>query len=207
MKKTRLKWVVLACALIFLLASVGMVFAQQRDQMQSRQQQPGYTSQPQMGRDTGAGDREIYDVLKNEHDQVKDLLSKIGDSRDAQNTSQLMAQLRSALVPHMKAEEKVVYSALQKDNKTKSLAIQSQKEHQAAEKILNEMANMSGDNPRFQASFNMLNQSIRTHLENEEGPLFSAAKDVLNDQQARRLAQNYIAAERQIASQQMPKVG
>lgn len=63
----------------------------------------------------------------------------------------------------MKGEEKVFYSALEQNNKTKSLALQSRKEHQAAEKILNDMMKTKGDDARFQAGFNMLKQSIQTH--------------------------------------------
>ena len=194
--KTHMKWVVLAAALIFLAASVGTVCAQQRDQMQQSQQQ-------QVGRDTGAGNQNIYDILKTQHNKTKDLLSKVGDSKDPQKSAQLMAQLRSTLIPHMKAEERTFYPALEKSDRTRSLALQAEKEHKAAEKILNDMAQMKGNDSAWQASYNMLNQSVRNHIRNEEGPLFGAAKKVLNDQQARQIAQQYVTVERQVASQMM----
>jgi len=196
--KSQMKWVVLATALIFFMASAGMVCAQQRDQMQQPQQQ-----QQQMGRDTGASNQNIYDILKTEHNKTKDLLSKLGDSKDPQKSSQLMAELRTALVPHMKAEERTFYPALEKSDRTRSLALQAEKEHKAAEKILNEMAQMKGNDPAWQARYNMLNQSVRNHIRNEEGPLFIAAKKVLNEQQAQQIARQYINVERQVASQMM----
>ncbi|MDD5233084.1 MAG: hemerythrin domain-containing protein [Syntrophales bacterium] len=186
--KTQKRWISLITIFVFAAAAAGLAVAQQTDRQKMDQAQAG-------------ADQTIYDILQKEHNEVKDLLKRIGDSKDPRQTSQLMAQLRSALVPHMRAEEKVVYPALMKDENAKSLALQAQKEHKAAQKVLQDMSRMRRNDAKWQAGFNMLNQSLNTHIENEEGPLFDQAKNVWNDQQARQIAQQYMAAKKQAGAQ------
>jgi hypothetical protein len=55
-------------------------------------------------------DQDLLDTLKTEHDEVKVLLLQAvtGSPR----CKSLVRQVKSALVPHTKAEEKVLYAAL-----------------------------------------------------------------------------------------------
>src|SRR6185369_3715245 len=57
-------------------------------------------------------DRDILDKLKEEHDQVKDLLGRLVESENAAERASLAKQIKAALVPHSKAEEKIVYDAI-----------------------------------------------------------------------------------------------
>jgi len=54
-------------------------------------------------------DTDILDTLKKEHDEVKDLLADLQDAEGGEQRSRLVLQIKQALVPHTKAEEKVVY--------------------------------------------------------------------------------------------------
>src|SRR5262245_5572790 len=55
---------------------------------------------------------DILDTLRMEHDDVQDLLDRLTKSRDARDQKSLVLQIRKALLPHAKAEEKVVYDAV-----------------------------------------------------------------------------------------------
>jgi hemerythrin superfamily protein len=55
---------------------------------------------------------DILATLKKEHDEVKGLLSKLQKSESASERKNLVQQIKAALVPHTKAEERVVYDAV-----------------------------------------------------------------------------------------------
>src|ERR1700742_2292041 len=55
---------------------------------------------------------DLLDTLKEEHELVSELLKKLVDSDDAQERRSLVAQIKANLVPHVKAEQKVLYDAI-----------------------------------------------------------------------------------------------
>jgi hemerythrin superfamily protein len=52
---------------------------------------------------------DILDTLKKEHNEVKDLLKNLSDAETPAQRRNLVQKIKAALVPHTKAEEKVVY--------------------------------------------------------------------------------------------------
>jgi hypothetical protein len=62
--------------------------------------------------DQGVEATDILDTLKREHDEVKDLLKKLSDAETAAQRRTLVLKIKASLVPHTKAEEKVVYDAV-----------------------------------------------------------------------------------------------
>jgi hemerythrin superfamily protein len=58
------------------------------------------------------GDMDILTKLKKEHREVQLLLDQLVDSDSASERKSLLKQIRVALVPHSRAEEKVVYDAV-----------------------------------------------------------------------------------------------
>ena len=62
---------------------------------------------------TGAQeDTDLLDTLKSEHDEVKGLLAELIDADTAARRRALVQQIKAALVPHTKAEQKVLYDAI-----------------------------------------------------------------------------------------------
>ena len=57
-------------------------------------------------------DIDILDTLKKEHDEVKSLLAELQEATTAAQRRGLVQKIKAALIPHTKAEEKVVYDAV-----------------------------------------------------------------------------------------------
>ena len=55
---------------------------------------------------------DILESLKKEHDEVKTLLNKLQGAQAAKERRELVKKIKIALVPHTKAEERVVYDAV-----------------------------------------------------------------------------------------------
>ena len=58
------------------------------------------------------GEKDILDQLKEEHEEVAELLERLVKSQRAGERKSLLAKIKAALVPHLRAEEKVVYDAV-----------------------------------------------------------------------------------------------
>ena len=55
---------------------------------------------------------DLLDTLKEEHEAVSELLKKLVESDKASERRSLVAQIKANLVPHVKAEQKVLYDAI-----------------------------------------------------------------------------------------------
>src|ERR1700761_6745979 len=56
---------------------------------------------------------DLLDTLKEEHEEVAALLKKLtDDDTSARERRSLVTQVKAALVPHVKAEQKVLYDAI-----------------------------------------------------------------------------------------------
>ncbi len=156
----------------------------------------------QAGGDQGAsGQQSILDILKNQQNHAKDLINDIGNSKDPQKTAQMMAQLRTTLIPQMKAEERTFYPPLEQNMKTRELAAQARVQNQQIQNMLIQMASMKGNDPEWQARYNVLKNDADRHFSFEQNQLFDKAKNVLNKQQQNQLAQQYISARNQETAQ------
>src|SRR5579872_2619124 len=84
---------------------------------------------------TGA---DILDTLKAEHEEVAQLLERLVSSESAPTRRSLLKQIEVALVPHLRAEEKVVYDAIRslQGKQEKQDGAEGYLEHRLADKTL-----------------------------------------------------------------------
>jgi hypothetical protein len=61
------------------------------------------------GEDESPADADILDTLKQEHDDVADMLDRLVTSTAATERKKLLTSIKTALVPHLRGEEKAVY--------------------------------------------------------------------------------------------------
>ena len=105
---------------------------------------------------------DILDTLKKEHDQVKDLLENLADAETPAQRRTLVQKIKAALVPHTKAEEKVVYDAViaLRDKDAQMDGYEGYLEHEWAAKTLQ----------RLEASTNAASPELRAehHIGEEE---------------------------------------
>ena len=84
------------------------------------------------------GEKDILDQLKEEHEEVAELLERLVKSQRAGERKSLLAKIKAALVPHLRAEEKVVYDAViaLRDKQPKQDGEEGYLEHALADKTL-----------------------------------------------------------------------
>ncbi|MDD4524010.1 MAG: hemerythrin domain-containing protein [Methanosarcina sp.] len=134
----------------------------------------------------------IYDILKAEHDQVSDLLQQA--SRDGLKVTFFKIKLKAD--PHMMGEEKFFYPVLEEIEDLRELVSHAYEEHNEAKTLIFEMEGMDERNENWTAKISELKQSIERHIEEEESELFEKARNVLSQERAEEIAQQYIEFKR-----------
>jgi len=125
-------------------------------------------------------EKDILDVLRTEHNEVKKLLSELVETTSAPTRKSLLKKIKLALVPHVRAEEKIVYDAIiaQKDKNEKTDGEEGYLEHDLADKMLATLGKISNAaSPEFSAAAKVLKELVEHHIEEEESNVW---KDVRN---------------------------
>jgi hypothetical protein len=119
---------------------------------------------------------DILDTLKKEHDEVGDMLKRLVDSESVSERRALVKKIKAALIPHMKAEQKVVYDAVialrPKDAKTHGE--EGYIEHKLAAESLQLLGKISNAaSPEFLAAAKVLKELIEHHVQEEERDIWA----------------------------------
>jgi hemerythrin superfamily protein len=149
-------------------------------------------------------DADILDTLKKEHDEVAELLKQLVASDRAGERKAILQQIRQALVPHMRAEEKVVYNGLYavKDHDAKRDSTEGYMEHQLAEKMLATLEQIhNAMSPEFDAGAKVLKEMITHHVEEEESNVWKDVKQHFSSEDRVGLNRNFLAMKKQVQAQ------
>jgi hypothetical protein len=101
-----------------------------------------------VGAQLDADEQDLLDTLKTEHDEVKALLEDLENADTAPQRRALVQKIKRALLPHTRAEEKVLYAALIA-LRTKDAQVDGHEgniEHDLAARTLQKLAAIKGAN-------------------------------------------------------------
>lgn len=131
---------------------------------------------------------DIYQVLRQEHDQVQEMLDQQVEGKKTGMLKEIQQQLNA----HMSIEEKLFYPLLTKEEVSKEDAFEAYEEHHVAKVTLNELMRMDADDERFMAKMKVLKELIDHHVQEEERNLFKVSKKVLDGNKAKELGQKFL---------------
>jgi hemerythrin superfamily protein len=128
---------------------------------------------------------EIYEILKSDHDELKQLLNDLVVLKDNDDYRYvLIEEIRNALVPHSRAEESVLYNTLRAVNADKKMIFHGFQEHLEAETLLRTLQVMDTMNLGWRRVAQKLLAVVSHHIEAEEDEVFSEARKVFTSQEA-----------------------
>ncbi len=124
---------------------------------------------------------EILDLIKQDHDQVKELFQRFEETyeSDRQQASEIAQQIISDLTTHSELEEELVYPSLKQQDER--LFYEAREEHHVAEVLLEELEEMSIEDPSFTAKMMVLRENVTTHIEEEESQVFQKLSELPED--------------------------
>lgn len=134
----------------------------------------------------------IFDALKEEHDQMADLLQQaLSDGLKA-----TFVKIRLKADPHMIGEEKFFYPLLEEREELRELVSHAYEEHNEAKDLIYEIEGMDERDEQWIAKLSELKQSIDHHIEEEEAEVFERARNFLSSEEAEEIGQQYIEFKR-----------
>ena len=135
-----------------------------------------------------------YKLLKKDHETVSELFESI-ESASGQTKITRFKKLKSELDVHAHIEETIFYPALKNKEESRDITLEGYEEHKVIKELLAELNAARKPSDEWNAKFTFLKESVEHHVKEEEGELFSKAKDVLTDEQAEDLG-DQMAAEK-----------
>jgi hemerythrin superfamily protein len=145
--------------------------------------------------------QDILKTLKDEHNEVKELLSELAKCTAAGQRKGLVKRIRKALVPHTRAEEKIVYEAVLalRDTGAKVDGYEGYLEHEWASKTLQRLGSIANAaSPEHRAAGKVLKELVEHHIREEETNIWGDVKAHFTDEQRGAMNRRYLAAKNRV---------
>lgn len=142
-------------------------------------------------------------MLKEEHREAQQMFKKIANA-EGQKAKQLWTQLNQALSLHEKMEEMHLYPQLKADPKMKEkdLVLEAYEEHHAAETLQAEIDALDVSAENWHAKVKVLQEQIDHHIEEEEGELFPAVREVWDSKRLQEVGEAMMKMKQQAQGSQ-----
>ena len=119
---------------------------------------------------------DAINILKDDHNKVKDLFDKFEKSKTLREKKQIVHEAIMELKIHAAIEEEIFYPALHNKHVDKKILNEADEEHHVAKVLIAELEIMDGTEEHFEAKFHVLSENIRHHIKEEEGDMFPEAR-------------------------------
>jgi hemerythrin-like domain-containing protein len=143
-----------------------------------------------------AGDRGIFDQLREEHAAISSLLKQVRNG-DVDTRRELYPRLRRELVAHGLAEDKEFYAILEHYRETELCTSHSRAAHDRVEQFIARLDELAIDDPDWDLAFDELATNVAHHIRVEEMDLIPAAQQLLSDDISEALARRFASQKAQ----------
>jgi hypothetical protein len=144
------------------------------------------------------------DLLKADHDNVKELFDQFEKSENAQTRKKIVKQALTELKAHAAIEEEIFYPAV-RAHVGKDLMNEADEEHHVAKLLVAELDDMHGRGDHFDAKFTVLAENVRHHIKEEENEMLPKAQELKMDFD--KLGKTMLARKQQLLKNGFPPVG
>lgn len=126
------------------------------------------------GRATGAKGK-IVAMLKADHKKAKKAFKdfeKLDPQEDPEQCKALVEQTLAEVEVHAELEEQIFYPAARGAIKEEDLIEEAEVEHMTAKVLIEQLKGMGPDDEKFAATFKVLGEYLKHHIEEEENEMF-----------------------------------
>ena len=144
---------------------------------------------------------DIRDLLKQEHKEAVDLATRICESHDPAEARELFNELKLALTLHSRAEERVVYRALEKSDvpAAQDIGHEGEIEHSLLDHLMDQMSRGRADSDAWQARAKVLKELLTHHVTEEHEEMFPQLGRLFSAQERASMCDRFEAAKAQVA--------
>jgi len=123
-----------------------------------------------------ASNMDVINLLKADHQKVKELFDEFEELHDKKNSSvkkmEIVKQLCQELTLHALAEESIVYPLTREAIKDDDLMDEADVEHAGAKELIAQLQTMSPEESHYDAKVTVLREYIEHHVKEEESEMF-----------------------------------
>ena len=136
--------------------------------------------------------RDVIEVLEHDHREVEEMFGELESLRgasteeDKSRRKDLTDRVTIELVRHSVAEEVLVYPEVE-DKVSADQVEHAREEHAEAEETLKRLEKLDADDPGFDDELATLMGEIRHHIEDEEGEMFAHMRQMIDEDELRKL--------------------
>ena len=140
----------------------------------------------------------VWELILQEHQLVRDLMSKVAASDGEQRIS-LLDELRTKVVNHASLEETLIYPLLEEMDK--DLADRAEEETEEIEEQLVALSKLDAANAEFAEAMQDALQVTLAHIEDEEQRIIPLMQREIGDERSTKLGQEWVRTKQEIASE------
>jgi hemerythrin-like domain-containing protein len=136
----------------------------------------------------------ILTKLHEDHEEVSGLMEQILKSKSSERRGELFREVKTKLLAHAKAEQKVLYKPLEKkgDEDARKFAFEGDVEHGLVEQLLDELTrSRAKDSEPWTAKFTVLKEMVGHHVEEEESEGFKAARNTFESEELEAMGEKF----------------
>jgi hemerythrin superfamily protein len=143
---------------------------------------------------------DVFKTITSDHRQVEKVFDQLLKTDDQRTCRTLVAQLRDLLLPHMVAEQQLVYPLLDgiDNDQAHDLHMEADEEHHAADMVLQELLTTSPSDDHFKAKVTILQEMIQHHVEEEESTMLPLLQQHTSKRQSAELGKHFTMAKNHV---------
>ena len=144
------------------------------------------------------------ELLREDHQKVKDLFQHF-EEMESGDKKEIVATTLYELEIHTTVEEEIFYpaarKALKETDEETDLIDEAWEEHHVVKLLAAELTKMRTSDERYDAKFTVLAESVKHHIDEEEGELFPKLEGHLDDE---NLGEKMIARKEKLQQRPIP---
>lgn len=136
----------------------------------------------------------VITLIKDDHRKLEAVFKKL-ENAEPDETTELLAQVAELLIPHSKAEERVVYPAIRAAApEASSMVEDGVAEHHHVEETLQQLLAMDPEAPGADGIIAAMIGEVRHHVEEEEQDILPKFAEAASNAQLGALGTEFLAA-------------
>lgn len=132
---------------------------------------------------------DIYSYLKKDHRKVSDLLKKVLATENIRQREEILAKINDELLLHAETEQATFYAALLNKPEMRERIQEAEDEHKEMKGYLKKLSKTSAEDEMWLELFGEFKHAVEHHVREEEGQIFEKARKLLDENEARWLAE------------------
>ena len=143
-------------------------------------------------------------LLEADHQKVKRLLTELESTteRGVKTRAELFATIKGELTLHEIVEEEIFYPELKAHPKAEDIVLEGYEEHHVVDLLMGELESLDVSDETWGAKAIVMKENIEHHIEEEEGEMFSKARQVFDSAELDDLGQR-MEARKQSAGREL----